>query len=148
MQPGRWSAAIQEQHHSCATKRLHKGYKRRVLATTPSIFDTLGLLSPAVIVYKIFLQKLWLDKLQWDKFLPAHLQQEWNQLQQTIPQLQHIKINRKVIYSNATNIQLYGFCDSCERTYETCLYIRYTDSKRRHLMKFYVPPLMCHHWNN
>jgi len=31
--------------------------KRKVLATTASIFDPLGLLSPAVIAYKIFLQK-------------------------------------------------------------------------------------------
>jgi len=40
--------------------------KRKVLATTASIFDPLGLLSPAVIAYKIFLQKLWQDKLEWD----------------------------------------------------------------------------------
>jgi hypothetical protein len=32
--------------------------KRKVLAITASIFDPLGLLSPAVIAYKIFLQKL------------------------------------------------------------------------------------------
>jgi hypothetical protein len=50
--------------------------KRKVLAITASIFDPLGLLSPAVIAYKIFLQKLWQDKLQWDGLLPAHLQQE------------------------------------------------------------------------
>ena len=55
--------------------------KRKVLATTASIFDPLGLLSPAVIAYKIFLQKLWQDKLQWDELLPVHLQQEWNHLQ-------------------------------------------------------------------
>jgi hypothetical protein len=33
--------------------------KSKVLATTAAIFDPLGLLSPAVIAYKIFLQKLW-----------------------------------------------------------------------------------------
>jgi len=58
--------------------------KHKVLAITASIFDSLGLLSPAVIAYKIFLQKLWQDKLQWDELLPTHLQQEWNQLLQTI----------------------------------------------------------------
>ena len=58
-----------------------------MLATTASIFDPLGLLSPAVIAYKIFLQKLWQDELQWDEILPAHLQQEWNHLLQTIPKL-------------------------------------------------------------
>ena len=49
---------------------------RKVLATTASIFEPLGLLSPAVIVYKIFLQNLWQDKLQRGELLPAHLQQE------------------------------------------------------------------------
>jgi len=88
--------------------------KRKVLATTASIFDPLGLLSPAVIAYKIFLQKFWQDKLQWYELLPAHLQQEWNQLQQTIPNLSQLKINRKVICTNVVNIRLHGFCDSSE----------------------------------
>ena len=48
--------------------------KRKVLATTASIFDPLGLLS------KIFLQKLWQDNLKWDEPLPFHLQEQWNQL--------------------------------------------------------------------
>jgi hypothetical protein len=38
--------------------------KRKVLATTAPIFDPLGLLSPAVIANKIFLQSQWQDKLQ------------------------------------------------------------------------------------
>ena len=42
--------------------------KRKVLATTASIFDPLGLLSQAGIAYKIFLQKLWQDKLQWNEY--------------------------------------------------------------------------------
>jgi len=83
-------------------------------------------LSPAVIAYKIFLQKLWQDKLQWDELLPTHLQQEWNQLLQTNPKLSQLKINRKVICSNVTNIQIHGFCDSSERAYGACLYIRST----------------------
>jgi len=99
-----------------------------VLAITASIFDPLGLLSPAVIAYKIFLQKLWQDKLQWDELLPTHLQQEWNQLLQTIPKLSQLKINKKVICSNATNIQIHGFCDSSERAYGACLYIHSTDN--------------------
>jgi len=45
----------------------------KVLATTASIFDPLGLLSPAVTAYEIFLQKLWQDELQWDDLLPASL---------------------------------------------------------------------------
>jgi hypothetical protein len=40
-----------------------------------------------------------------------------------------MKINRKVIWSNATNLQLHGFCNSSERAYGACLYIRSTDNK-------------------
>jgi len=105
--------------------------KRRVLATTASIFDPLRLLSPAVIACKTLLQKLWQDKLQWDELLPAHLQQEWNQLLQAIPKLSQIKIHRKVICSTATNIQIHELCDSSERTYGACLYIHSTDSNNK-----------------
>ena len=103
--------------------------KRKVLATTASIFDPLGLLSPAVIVYKIFLQKLWQDNLKWDEPLPSHLQEKWNQLFQNISKLSQLKINRKVICPNFINIQLHGFCDSSERAYGACLYIRSTNTK-------------------
>jgi len=110
------------------TTNFTESTKRKVLAITASIFDLLELLSPAVIAYKIFLQKLWQDKLQWDEILPTHLQQEWNQLLQTIPKLSQLKINRRVICSSATNIQIHGFCDSSERAYIACLYIRSTDN--------------------
>jgi hypothetical protein len=36
-----------------------------------------------------------------------------------------------VICLNATNIQLHGFCDSSERAYGACLYIRSTDNKNK-----------------
>jgi len=55
--------------------------------TTASIFEPLGLLSSAVIAYKIFLQELWQEKLQCDELLTAHLQQEiYKQLQTSIGQ--------------------------------------------------------------
>jgi hypothetical protein len=120
-------SSLNQKHTSDSTE----GTKRKVLAITASIFDPLGLLSPAVISYKIFLQKLWQDKLEWNDLLPAHLQQEWNQLFQTIPTLSQLKINRRVICLNATNIQLHGFCDSSERAYGACLYIRPTDNKNK-----------------
>ena len=105
--------------------------KRRVLATTALIFVSVGLLSQAVIAYKLFLQKLWQDRLQCDEQLPAHLKQEWNQLLQTIPKLSQLKINRNVTCSNAVNIQIHGFCDSSQRAYVACLYIRSTDNTNK-----------------
>ena len=105
--------------------------KRRVLATTASIFDPLGPLSLTVIAYKIFQQILWQDRLQWDELLSAHLQQEWNQLLQTIHKQSQLKINRKVICTNAVNIQLHGFCESSEQAHGTCLYMRSIDNNNK-----------------
>jgi hypothetical protein len=79
--------------------------KRRVLAVTASVFDPLGLLSPTVIMYKMFLQHLWHHKLDWDTKLPTSLQEQWDQLLQTIPHLFHIKIPRRVICADAVNVQ-------------------------------------------
>ena len=42
--------------------------KRIISSIVAAIFDPLGLISP-VVVYKIFLQQLWLHKLDWDNQL-------------------------------------------------------------------------------
>ncbi|GIY16613.1 reverse transcriptase [Caerostris darwini] len=44
--------------------------KRAVLSTVEKIFDPLGLLGPIVTKAKIFLQKLWLIKQDWNDNLP------------------------------------------------------------------------------
>jgi len=44
------------------------------------MFDPLGLISPVVVVYKIFLQQLWLHKLDWDDQLPLELLNHWKRI--------------------------------------------------------------------
>jgi len=104
--------------------------KRKVLAKVASIFDPLGLTSPSVIIFKTYLQKLWQNSLQWDEQLSPQLQGEWDKLCNTIPKLSEICINRKVVGSPTTNLQLHGICDSSERAYGACIYVRSTDLKQ------------------
>jgi hypothetical protein len=48
-----------------------------------------------------------------------------------IPHLFHIKVPRRVlIYSDAINVQIHGFCDSSETAYGACLYIRSMDRNK------------------
>jgi hypothetical protein len=101
--------------------------KRQVLARIASISDPLGLVSPAVIAHKTFLQKLWQNNLLWDEQLQPQYQEEWNNLLQNIPRLSQISIPRKVIVDHPVNVQLHGFCDSSEQAYGACIYIRSTD---------------------
>jgi hypothetical protein len=51
--------------------------KRIMSSIDAAIFDPLGLISPVVFVYKIFLQQLRLQTLHWDVQLPSELLNQW-----------------------------------------------------------------------
>ncbi|GIX79038.1 uncharacterized protein CDAR_231861 [Caerostris darwini] len=55
----------------CFTPRLEINpplTKRKIISNASQIFDPLALISPCVIWIKIFYQKLWLSKSEWDDF--------------------------------------------------------------------------------
>jgi len=54
--------------------------KRIISSIVAAIFDPLGLISPVVVVCKIFLQQLWLHKLDWDDQLPSELLNHWKRI--------------------------------------------------------------------
>ncbi|GFS96706.1 uncharacterized protein TNCV_4754121 [Trichonephila clavipes] len=55
--------------------------KRRILSESSKIFDPLGLLSPCTVFMKIFYQKLWLTKTDWDSPIPQQLTEDWLKFQ-------------------------------------------------------------------
>ncbi|XP_043276102.1 uncharacterized protein [Venturia canescens] len=57
--------------------------KRIALSETAFLFDPLDFISPVIITAKIFMQELWLAKLQWDDLLPERLQPRWWQFRET-----------------------------------------------------------------
>jgi len=59
--------------------------KRIISYSVAAIFDPLGLISPVVVVYKIFLQQLWLHKLDWDEQLPSELLNQWMDMYLRVP---------------------------------------------------------------
>lgn len=113
---------------SCKTK--NKITKRVVLSLVASIFDPLGLVSPIVISYKMFLQKLWLHNLQWDDELPSELSSEWQVLHNQLSHVNSIQVDRYVLVKGTqTIIQLHGFSDASEKAYGCSLYIRSTNKQ-------------------
>jgi hypothetical protein len=56
---------------------MHDVSKWKVAAVVASIFYPLGLISPSVIPYKVFLQELWLRRLSWDDTLSTELLEKW-----------------------------------------------------------------------
>ncbi|GFV34218.1 hypothetical protein TNCV_1924571 [Trichonephila clavipes] len=51
----------------------HHSQRDVFLSESSKIFDPLGLLSPCTVFMKIFYQKLWLTKTDWDSPIPQQL---------------------------------------------------------------------------
>ncbi|VEN38782.1 unnamed protein product [Callosobruchus maculatus] len=105
----------------------HRCSKRTVLSITSRIFDPLGLLSPCIVISKIFMQKLWSTKLSWDDELPHPFRVEWDRFVNDLPSINALEIRRQVIGDDSIRIELHGFADSSEKAYGACLYVRSTD---------------------
>nr|XP_012147360.1 PREDICTED: uncharacterized protein LOC105663391 [Megachile rotundata] len=91
--------------------------KRSILSTIAKIFDPLGLLGPVTIIAKILMQRLRQLKISWDESLPANLHTEWITYAAQLQELNNMECNRH-------HIELHGFCDSSERAYGACIYVR------------------------
>ncbi|XP_046401586.1 uncharacterized protein LOC124167648 [Ischnura elegans] len=127
--------------------------KRKVMSIIATIFDPLGLISPAVVSYKIFLQTLWQEGIDWDEELTPSLSSTWTKLFEQIPILTKITIDRKAVCDHDTtlhhkdtskikfdaqpNLEIHGFCDSSQRAYGACLCLRWQQQQQR----------LQHFWN-
>ncbi|XP_063390141.1 uncharacterized protein LOC134675762 [Cydia fagiglandana] len=98
--------------------------KRNVLGQIASLFDPLGWLAPAIMKAKMFMQKLWLEKLDWDEELPTDLKEEWIQYQEDLPALSAIQIDPWTGSSKNSAIELHGFSDACQTGYAAVVYLR------------------------
>jgi hypothetical protein len=95
------------------------------MSAIASIFDPLGLLGPAVITCKIFMQQLWKLNITWDEDLPLEYKSQWNLIHEQIPKLNEVQINKKVIgCGEVSNKQVHGFPEASERAYAACVYVR------------------------
>ncbi|GFW09369.1 uncharacterized protein TNCV_2066271 [Trichonephila clavipes] len=84
--------------------------KRRILSESSKIFDPLGLLSPCTVFMKIFYQKLWLTKTDWDSPIPQQLTEEWLKFQKAFNAINYLTVPRWVILTADNTVELHGFC--------------------------------------
>lgn len=100
--------------------------KRNILADIQRFFDPLGWISPAIVLAKILIQKLWLEKLEWDDVVSETISNEWIKLRIGFDKLNDIHIDRW-IKTNNEDLQkttLHGFCDASEKAYCAVVYAR------------------------
>lgn len=98
--------------------------KRSMLSCISKIFDPLGLVSPTIVLAKVLLQKLWLEKLNWDSSVPYEIRIKWNQFAGDLPSLNDLRISRYVACNNAVRIDLHAFSDASETAYGGAVYVR------------------------
>lgn len=100
--------------------------KRIVLSELARLFDPLGLINPIVLLGKIFMQQLWLLKIDWDESLPLHLHNNWQTFRDQLELINNLSFSRYVLNPNAEPqlIELHGFSDASLRAYGCCIYLR------------------------
>ncbi|GBM97377.1 hypothetical protein AVEN_162002-1 [Araneus ventricosus] len=98
--------------------------KRTVLSEISRLFDPLGLLGPAIVKAKIYLQRLWLLKIDWDQPLPQKEAEEWRKFSVALRSVERVKVRRCAIHYNDASFELHGFCDASKDAYGAAVYLR------------------------
>lgn len=105
--------------------------KRKVLSNIAQVFDPLGMLSPCVIVVKMLIQKLWLEKLTWDEALPSELHNVWLRFRSELSCINELKVPRHVTCVDVVSIELHGFSDASNGAYGGAIYLRSVDKNEK-----------------
>lgn len=102
--------------------------KRSILSDTAKLFDPIGYICPVIVKAKIFMQRLWIGKLDWDQPLNNEDQLFWHNYRAQLMNLNKIKIKRfngRIL--NAKTIELHGFADASSEAYGACIYLKVID---------------------
>lgn len=98
--------------------------KRTIYSDIAKLYDPLGLVAPVVVRAKLLVQQLWRCKSDWDDPVNDELNDQWRELQQSLPNLSEIEIPRQVTYNDAVYYDLQGFADASNVAYGACVYVR------------------------
>ena len=100
--------------------------KRNILCVGAKFFDPMGVISPIVIISKIYFQKVCLlNNIYWDDQLPDDIATGWSNYLQQLASIKRIVIPRYFFCDTVdviTNINLHGFCDSSNQAYCAVIY--------------------------
>ena len=98
--------------------------KRKVLKQIASVYDPLGLFCPVTLTGKLFLQELWLKKLNWDEALSFQDTIQWNNIEEELKKLPNYRFPRYIGLSDEmTTYRLVGFCDASKHAYAAVVYL-------------------------
>ncbi|GFW33603.1 uncharacterized protein TNCV_2211351 [Trichonephila clavipes] len=109
--------------------------KTDVLSTIAKILDPVGLMAPVISKAKIFLQRLWRSKLEWNDILPAEEYREGQQFLVSLENINNIEIPRRILVAFPEVIEIHGFADASERCYGAAVYCKSKNLKSETLVR-------------
>lgn len=113
---------------STCDKQKTVSCKRDILSTIAKIFDPLGLIGPAIIPAKAFMQELWQLQIDWSDPLPKSMKQRWQNYVENLHDVESIKIPRRCMnIDHPMRLLLHGYCDASNIAYGAVLYLRAID---------------------
>ncbi|XP_059222185.1 uncharacterized protein LOC131996637 [Stomoxys calcitrans] len=98
--------------------------KREVLSQISKLFNPAGWLSPCIIIAKIIMQQIWMEKTDWDEIISPSTLSQWRLFQDNYLLINQIRVPRWFQYIPNSKIQFHGFCDASEKAYAAVLYVR------------------------
>ncbi|GBN71477.1 hypothetical protein AVEN_85918-1 [Araneus ventricosus] len=119
-----WKPQPDQLTFKVSVKKKDSLTKREVLSQIARLYDPLGIIGPVIAKAKIFMQSLWLQKLDWHDNLPTKVLQVWNDFLVKLPGVNEINVPRYILSEDVTKIELHGFSDASERAYGAVIYIR------------------------
>ncbi|EPB67499.1 Pao retrotransposon peptidase [Ancylostoma ceylanicum] len=110
-------------HYQKHQKKTSLGLKEK-FKQAASIYDLLGWISPATLIAKEFIQKLWKSQLPWDTLLPKELSQEWKSILANW-KMKQIRMPRNFGFDDLgnTQFQLHVFTDASKTAYSAVAYL-------------------------
>lgn len=121
----RWNALSDHFYFLVTPLELKNNYtKREVLSAIAKLFDPAGWLGPIIVVAKILMQRVWLDKTDWDEPLGSESTHHWKNFVENYVQISNIRLPRWTGFTPHGKIEFHGFCDASEKAYAAVLYIR------------------------
>ena len=114
--------------------------KRVILKFIASIYDPIGVLSPAVVNVKLLFQKLCHLKLDWDYPLSEELVLEWRKLLSDLSKLKPICLPRFYLDGYGLDeikfVEMHGFCDASAKAYACSVYLKFVLQDGSIIIKF------------
>lgn len=110
-----WKPVEDEFRLYCVMKvNTSKTTKRVILSDLNKVFDPLGFLVPVLIKGKIFIQKIWQLKIDWDCALPKDIQRKWDSFYTELEDLRLVTVPRFTSVTARSQIEIHGFCDASQ----------------------------------